>query len=121
MSKEELIDKMVTEVLENFDFDRVHRVMKYIDRKWVDGDGYLFVPNHYQLAKKAERLLRDVAQHYECKAYSCASGGFIAQLNDDGFDSDNLDSDSLVGKQLTLLFILTETTSFAEDIILLEN
>lgn len=25
MSKEELIDKMVTAVMENFDFDRVHR------------------------------------------------------------------------------------------------
>ena len=98
MSKEELIDKMVTEVLENFDFDRVHRVMKYLDRKWVDGDGYLFVPNHYQLAKKAERLLQDVAQHYGCKWYSCASGGFMANID---------------GESLTLQFILMEITSFA--------
>ena len=116
MSKEELIDKMVTEVLESFDFDRVHRVMRYLDWKWVDGDGTLFFPNHYQLAKKAERLLRDVVQHYECDGYVCSSGGFIAQINNDSFDDDNPDD-----KTLTLLFILTETTSFTSDIILLEN
>lgn len=33
MSKEELIDKMVTAVMENFDFDRVHLVMVNLDWK----------------------------------------------------------------------------------------
>jgi hypothetical protein len=39
MSKEELIDKMVTAVMEDFDFDRVHRVMVNLDWKWDIGDG----------------------------------------------------------------------------------
>lgn len=39
MNKEELIDKMVTAVMEDFDFDRVHRVMVNLDWKWDIGDG----------------------------------------------------------------------------------
>ena len=101
MSKEELIDKMVTAVMEDFDFDRVHRVMVNLDWKWDIGDGEMTVPSSYRLTKNAERLLRDAAQHYGDKeCYSCGRGGFMAHLD---------------GETLTLQFILTEMTSFASD------
>ena len=101
MSKEELIDKMVTAVMEDFDFDRVHRVMVNLDWKWNIGNGEMTVPNSYRLTRYAERLLREVAQHYGDKEfYSCGSGGFMARLD---------------GETLTLQFILTEMTSFASD------
>lgn len=103
MSKEELIDKMVTAVMEDFDFDRVHRVMVNLDWKWDIGDGERTVPSSYRLTKKAESLLRDAAQHYGDKEfYSCGSGGFAAHLD---------------GETLTLQFILTEMTSYASDFI----
>ena len=103
MSKEELIDKMVTAVMEDFDFDRVHRVMVNLDWKWDIGDGEMTVPSSYRLTKKAESLLRDAAQHYRDKEfYSCGSGGFAAHLD---------------GETLTLQFILTEMTSYASDFI----
>ena len=103
MNKEELIDKMVTEVMEDFDFDRVHRVMANLDWKWNIGNGEMTVPSHYRLTKEAERLLRVVAQHYGDKEfYSCGSGGFMAHLD---------------GNTLTLQFILAETTSYADDFI----
>lgn len=101
MSKEELIDKMVTTVMEDFDFDRVHRVMVNLDWKWNIGDGEMTVPSSYRLTKYAERLLRDVAQHYgDEEPYSCGSGGFTAYLD---------------GETLTLQFILSEMTSYASD------
>ena len=103
MSKEELIDRMVTAVMEDFDFDRVHRVMVNLDWKWDIGDGEMTVPSSYRLTKNAERLLRDAAQHYGDKEFhSCGSGGFMAHLD---------------GETLSLQFILTEMTSFASDFI----
>ena len=107
MSKEELIDRMVTAVMEDFDFDRVHRVMVNLDWKWDIGDGEMTVPSIYRLTKEAERLLRDVAQHYGDKEfYSCGSGGFMTHLD---------------GETLTLQFILTEMTSYASDFINIEH
>ena len=103
MSKEELIDKMVTAVMEDFDFDRVHRVMVNLGCKWDIGNGEMTVPSPYRLTKNAERLLRDAAQHYGDKEfYSCGSGGFMAHLD---------------GGTLTLQFILSEMTSYVFDFI----
>ena len=104
MKKAELIDKMVTAVMEEFDFDRVHRIMENLDWKW-DGIGCckMTVPSTYRMTKYAEKLLRDAAQHYGGKeSYSCSSGGFTAKFD---------------GEALTLQFILTEMTSFASDFI----
>lgn len=103
MSREELIDKMVTVVMENFDFDRVHRVMVNLDWKWVIGDGETTVPSIYRLTRNAERLLREAAQHYgEEEFYSCGTGGFMAHLE---------------GETLTLQFILSTMTTNASDFI----
>ena len=103
MSREELIDKMVTAVMEYFDFDRVHRVMMNLDWKWDIGNGEMTVPSTYRLTKCAERLLRDAAQYYgDQDFYSCGTGGFIA---------------SLEGETLTLQFILSTMTSYASDFI----
>ncbi len=103
MNKEQLIEKMVAEVMEEFDFDRLHRVMVYLDWKWDIGDGEMTIPSIYRLINKAERLLRDVAQHYgDEEFHSCCSGGFMAHLD---------------GETLTLQFILSEMTSYASDFI----
>lgn len=103
MNREELIDKMVAVVMENFDFDRVHRVMVNLDWKWVIGDGETTVPSIYRLTRNAERLLREAAQHYgEEEFYSCGTGGFMAHLD---------------GEELTLQFILSTMTSCASDFI----
>ena len=107
MSKEELIDKMVTVIMEDFDFDRVRRVMVNLDWKWDIGNGEMTVPSHYRLTKMAEGLLRDAAQHYGDKEfYSCGSGGFMAHLD---------------GETLTLQFVLQEMTSYPSDFIKIDE
>lgn len=97
MSKKEFIDKMVAEIMEDFDFVYVRQVMVNLDWKWYIGDGKMIVPSTYRLKRRAESLLRDVAQHYGDKVFhSCGSDGFVAFLN---------------GEKLTLQFVLTEITS----------
>lgn len=103
MNKEQLIDKMVAAVMEDFDFDTVHRVMVNIDWKWDIGDGEMTVPSMYRIMRMAERLLRQAAEHYDNEAqFSCGSGGFMAHLD---------------GTTLTLQFVLKEMTSYADDFI----
>ena len=102
MNKEQLIEKMVAAVMEGFDFDRVHRIMVNLDWKWDIGDGEMTIPSTYRIMKKAERLLVSAANHYGEDNYSCGIGGFMAHLD---------------GTTLTLQFVLTETTSYADDFI----
>lgn len=102
MTKEQLIDQMISDVLDDFDFNKVHHVMEYLDWKWYR-NGVEEVPNHYQLIKQAESLLREVAEHYGDKKYHIVeTGGFRATLDDDDC--------------LELDFILTESTAYVEDL-----
>ena len=62
--------------------------------------------NIKNIMKKAEGLLVSAANHYGEDNYSCGSGGFMAHLD---------------GTTLTLQFILTEMTSYADDFINTED
>ena len=107
MSREELIETMVTAVMEDFDFDKVHRVMVSLDWRWTIENGERTVPSSYRMMKTADRLLRDCAQHYGDKEFhSCGTGGFMASL-DNG--------------TLALQFILTESASDHRDYINVEE
>ena len=101
MTKEQLIDQMISDVLDEFDFNKVHHVMEYLDWKWAVNDGEE-VPNHYKLIKQAESLLRDVAKHYGDKKFHVVeTGGFRATLDNDCLGLD---------------FILTQSTAYVEDL-----
>ena len=97
MSKEEIIEAMITQVMEDFDFEKVHNVMNLLDWRWSNSDGGSDVPSFYKIIKTAEKLLRGVAKYYGDEEFHCFStGGFMASL-DNGI--------------LALQFILTEITS----------
>ena len=107
MSKEELIEQMVTDVMEDFDFDKVHDVMVHLDWRWSIDNGERTVPSSYRLMKTADRLLRETAAHYGDKEFHAqGTGGFMASL-DNGV--------------LALQFILTETTADHHDYINVED
>ena len=107
MSKEELIEQMVTDVMEDFDFDKVHDVMVHLDWRWSIANGERTVPSSYRLMKTADRLLRETAAHYGDKEFHAqGTGGFMASL-DNGV--------------LALQFILTETTADHHDYINVED
>lgn len=103
MSREELIDTMVTDVMEDFDFETVHQVMVNLDWEWDIGNGEMTIPSTYRMMKTADRLLRKAASHYgEKNAFCTGTGGFLATLD---------------GECLTLQFILRECSAFKEDYI----
>ena len=101
MTQDQLIDHMITDIMEDFDFEKVRNVMMYLDWKWDIGNGEMTVPSIYRLTKQAERLLRDTAKYYgEKDHYTISTGGFTATLDED---------------TLWLSFGLEEVSAFAED------
>lgn len=103
MNEEQLIDKMVERVMDEFDFYRVQQVMLQLNWKWHLGNGVTEIPSLYRLMKEAKELLCIVAKYYgKQDFYSCGSGGFSASID---------------GKHLTLQFILTDMTTHADDFV----
>ena len=103
MKRDELIEAMVTAVMEEFDFDKVHDVMVFLDWRWSIENGERTVPSSCRLMKMADRLLRDCAKYYgDGQFHASGSGGFMASL-DNGV--------------LGLQFILSETTTDHHDYI----
>lgn len=83
MKKEQIAEKMIEEIMEDFDFGKVHRVMVLTEHKWANTDGTEKVPSLYRIIKNAEELLRTCASHYGDKEnFSASSGGFTAGLDD---------------------------------------
>lgn len=62
-------------ILENFDFEKVHKVMKCLDWHWFSCEG---VPNTYRLIKAAEEMLMDT----NTDGFSRSSGGFRTEKVD---------------------------------------
>lgn len=100
MKNKELIEKMIADVMEHFDFDKVRKVMLHLDWKWDIGEGEMTVPSTYRLTKKAESLLRRVATSDDEEPRICSTGGFTAKMFDGA---------------LSLSFVLEEMSACDED------
>ena len=76
----------IMDCLEEFDFDRVHKVMTFLDWKYSDSTE---VPSVEYLRKNARKYLMAVAKEaLETKSENiCATGGFRyeAKLYEDGY------------------------------------
>lgn len=63
--------EMIDEIMDNFDFDKVQRVMECINWKWV-GHG---VPDAYTLRQEARQLLKESVKRNQ----SISTGGFLVK------------------------------------------
>ena len=77
-------NKTVEGVLQHFDFDKVHHVMKALDWKWVGYDSYdseAKVPNIQRLMLRASSLLQDAYHGVQETSKRCvvSCGGFTAE------------------------------------------
>lgn len=90
---------MITDIMEEFDFAKVHTVMLAIDWKWTTGkDDEMVVPGMWRIMDKAKSLLEDVMKYYgDGNFHFVSSCGFTASLDNDS--------------NLTLQFILEEMSS----------
>lgn len=87
-SKEKsILDEYIDEILDYFDFEKVHKAMLALDWKWGSFNGSARTPTEYELKQEAERLLREA---WERKS-SVATGGFYAVYHKNTDDDEYAD------------------------------
>ena len=68
-------------IMDNFDFDQVHKVMVFLNWKWANSNGSLGVPEKYELRGEARRLLKMAIE----EKTTVSTGGFLAEyIEEDG-------------------------------------
>jgi hypothetical protein len=70
--------KAIENILDNFNFESVHKAMTVLNWTWYFTDG---VPKISDLRKEARRLLKDVAKRKEDKFFT-GTGGFEVSKED---------------------------------------
>ena len=65
-------------IMDSFDFDKVHKVMVFLNWKWANGNGGLEVPEKYELRSEARRLLKMAIE----EKTTVSTGGFIAEYTE---------------------------------------
>lgn len=79
-------EKMIMDVLDDFNFRKVHDVMGITNWKWACRNGDYEIPSLYEMIKTAEQLLRTIIKNYGKGKYTYVlSGGFKASLDEDDF------------------------------------
>lgn len=74
MTKKEVLNNQVDEIMDSFDFRQVESVMKHLNWTWKDSRT---PPDEYDLRKEARSLMRMAIQQGE----SVSTGGFIVTLH----------------------------------------
>ena len=98
----ETILNLVDEMIDSFDFRKVHYVMQYVDWKYAKPDGTVSLPEISDLKRVARSCLRNAYRYslkYGDDAYVVGSGGFEAQY---------FPADKEEGPTFRLRFILSE-------------
>ena len=92
----------IDDIMDNFDFDKVHEAMTLLGWRWVDHDTKAFeIPHVSELRKRARSLMKD-AMNSHMPSYSIGTGGF------------EVDKTTIEGKTyLSLSFVLTNWNNYA--------
>ena len=92
----------IDDIMDNFDFDRVHEAMTLLGWRWVDHETKAFeIPHVSELRKRARGLLKEATASSQ-SSYRIATGGF------------QVDKETVEGKvYLSLSFVLTEWNNYA--------
>ena len=75
MNKSEVMNKQIDEIMDWFDFDKVHEVMTLLNWEWASAKG---IPSIQEIRAGARARLREAADRG-----FCSTGGFTAQRVDD--------------------------------------
>lgn len=77
----------INEIMDNFDFERVEKVMDCLEWNWGVGHDE-HIPDIYEIRRFARQLLADtiigLGHLIEDKSFSLGSGGFVAKAYRDG-------------------------------------
>lgn len=72
------MEEKIEQIMENFDFEKVHKVMVALEWEWHFGRGASGIPSVYTLKEEASRLLSDA---WMTKT-TVSTGGFSAVYDD---------------------------------------
>jgi hypothetical protein len=78
------MQKIIDEVMDNFDFERVERTMLATGRKWLGGEGEDGVPTKAQMRKTVRGLMRNLERRASDQSLSSSTGGFHVTKWPDG-------------------------------------
>ena len=101
------LTQLVEQVLSNFDFDRVKKVMDFLKWEWASQDGEFKIPNTYELIKFAKKELWNILERsYKTKEnLQTTCGGFRVEI--EWYNNECY---------LSLSFILTEWSEWSEKL-----
>jgi len=97
----ETLQALIDEVIDSFDFEKVQKVMEFVDWKWIDHEGELTVPSVPRLKGSARRSLKLAYDSWKKHGYDysvAGTGGFEAQYW--GYEKE--------GSLFTLRFVLEQ-------------
>ena len=94
--------EIIDDIMDNFDFDKVHEAMLLLGWRWVNHDTQAFeIPEISELRKRARGLMRNAIASSR-DSYTTATGGF------------QVDKETIEGKVfLSLSFVLTSWDNYA--------
>lgn len=92
-------DNLINEVIKEFDFERVDRVMRMLNWEWAAWGDKKFIPGIYGLISEAVRLMKEVLENDDGNFRSISCGGFRSTFD---------------GEYLTLEFIVEDYEAIAE-------
>ena len=90
-------------IIDNFNFDRVHRVMTFLDWKWVHRDGKYNVPSIMEMKGSVRRKMKDVMRIYKKYGHTSISSG--------GLQVDYSPADAEGGPYFCVSFVIEEVFS----------
>ena len=83
----EQTQETIDDIMDNFEFDKVHEVMEFLEWKWALDDGYC-VPSINDLRRRSRQLIKDVVSNLERnEECNVSTGGFTVRgwkSSDDG-------------------------------------
>lgn len=92
-------DNAINEVIDNFDFEKVHKVMELLEWKWAFCGGSDYgIPSTQDLIDLAERILGEAWD----EKTRIATGGFVAEYDDSGDGKPWLELSFVVEESQTL-------------------
>jgi len=80
MTRKEVLNNQMDEIMDSFDFDQVQKIMSATDWMWVLAEKG--VPDQYELRREARRLMKQAINGEDC-----GTGGFRAWVTE-GTDRD---------------------------------
>lgn len=102
------MEKQIQEIMENFNFKKVHDVMTFLRWDWFNGEGPYSVPSIKQIKETSLHLLEDISKTIldeENYTRSLSTGGLCATIS---FNESRI-------PVLELSFILEEFQVYREE------